>query len=106
MAILILRNGAIREFRLPTVDKDQALYDLWSEINKKKIKIKDANGKVEEIKIVDIDNCLIGEEEKKYKRRNKTVFYYFDKAMAEFDKVMDEFGKVMRKISKKENFYE
>jgi len=70
MAILILKNREVKEYKLPSQEKEESLYKLWNKIYNKKIKINRKDGKVEYIRLVDIEDCLIGDREIKYKNGN------------------------------------
>jgi hypothetical protein len=70
MVILKLKNGKIKEYNLPSEEKEASLYGLWKEINEKKIVITDKNGNKENIRLVDIDDCMVGKEAEIFKRGN------------------------------------
>ena len=108
MAILMLKNGKIKEYKLPTEEKEKSLYDLWYEIHNKRIKIIREGGRVEYIRLIDIEDCLIGEREKKYKKGNMfdAIFDKFNELYKTvFGDGLEEFPKLKSTPNKKNNYF-
>lgn len=88
MIILKMNDGEILKFNFSDSQKEKDFFEFWKKFTNKKIKLKTENEE-SEIKLIDIEECLIEEDAKNFlKEEDLTSENMFDNTSFDFLKNM------------------